>query len=50
MRERMLAAVPNLDVNTGIARIGVGMAALPFRTRRLAKLRVALIKRTLKFL
>ena len=50
MGERMLAPVPDMDVDTGIAWVRVGMSALPRRARRLAELRVAFIKRTLKSL
>jgi hypothetical protein len=45
-RERSLLAVPDVDADTGIARVLAGMSALPFCARLLAQLRVAFIERS----
>jgi hypothetical protein len=45
MSERLLPAAPDVDADTGVARVVAGISALPFRSRVFAQLRVAFIKR-----
>jgi hypothetical protein len=44
MSQHLLPAAPDVDADTGVARVVACMSALPFRARAFAQLRVALIK------